>query len=139
VIDRPDPAGFSFASLTCEVAHPGGGPAWCRLVGRSRDDRSLLLDFAGGHAEPPLPPRLEAVRIEPDPSDPARWQLSSAGGRYEISAARLFVHEDVAARAVIVIPPRPVPRAKRMFWRLVFVLLATPLGRRWLERRVASA
>lgn len=139
MIDHLDPAGFSFESLACEVAHPGGGPAGCRLSGRSREDRLLLLDFEGGSVSPPPPARLEAVRVRPDEADPARWLIEATQGRFHVTGARLFVHEDFSARAAAVIPPRPVPFAKRAFWRLVFALLATPFGRRWLERRAASA
>ena len=36
-------------------------------------------------------------------------------------------------------PPRPVPLIRRAFWRLMFLVLALPFGRRWLERRVARS
>lgn len=135
--EHPDAGVFQFASLACEVSHPGGRPAWCRLAGRARDQRQLLLDFAGASIEPRPPARLDDARLVPDPVDATRWQVESAQGRYAIHAARLYVHEDLVARAAAVIPPRPVPLAKRAFWWLVFALLATPFGRRWLERRAS--
>lgn len=137
--DRPDPGGFSFASLACEVSHPGGRPAGCRFSGHDHDQRRLVLDFAGASIEPRPPARLDAVHVVPDPADATRWQVESAQGRFTLRGARLYVHEDVAARAAAAIPPRPVPLAKRAFWWLVFALLATPFGRRWLERRASRS
>jgi hypothetical protein len=142
-IDRPQHSGFSFDAVACEVAHPGGGAPSARLVGRApgaggpSGERSLLLDFVGSLPSPPLPARLEAVRIEPEGAA-GGWRIDSAQGRFQVAPARLFVHEDVSVRAAAIIPPRPVPLAKRAFWRLVFALLATPFGRRWLERRAAA-
>ena len=137
-IDRPRAAGFSFATVACEVAHATGGAAGCRLSGRDAEGRRLLLDFAGGRVTPPPPQRLDAASVTVDAADPSRWRLDGTQGRFVIDGARLFVHEDLAERAAAVIPPRPVPPARRLFWRVVFLLLATPFGRRWLERRAAT-
>jgi hypothetical protein len=66
------------------------------------------------------------------------WVIQADQGRFDLGAARLFVHEDVSALAAAAVPPRPVPLGKRLFWRAVFALLATRAGRRWLERRAAA-
>lgn len=138
MIDLPGPAGFSFDSVASEVTYPSaGGAAGCRLRGRTPDGHGLLLDFFAGTANPPLPPRLDAVHLSRDAAEPSHWQITSTQGRYDLEAARLFVHEDITARAAAVLPPRPVPLLRRAFWRLMFLLLALPCGRRWLERRVA--
>ena len=137
--DQPDDGVLRFASLACEVSHPGGRPAWCRLAGRARDQRQLLLDFVGARIEPTPPARLDQVSVRPDGDDATRWQVESTQGHFAIHDARLFVHEDLGARAAVAIPPRPVPLAKRAFWRLVFAVLATPFGRRWLERRASRS
>ena len=140
VIDLPGPAGFSFDSVASEVTYPpAGGSAGCRLRGRTPDGHSLLLDFFAGTANPLLPPRLDAVHLTRDAADPSHWQIISTQGRYELEAARLFVHEDIMTRAAAVLPPRPVPLIRRAFWRLMFLVLALPFGRRWLERRVARS
>ncbi|MCU0761268.1 MAG: hypothetical protein MUF07_18990 [Steroidobacteraceae bacterium] len=143
LIDRDPDSGFSFDAATCEVSHPGGGPPRTRLVASAprgaaaAEERILLLDFVGSLPSPRLPQRLEAVRVVPEQSA-GGWRIDSAQGRFLVAPARLFVHEDVSVRAAKIIPPRPVPLARRAFWRIVFALLATPVGRRWLERRAAA-
>jgi hypothetical protein len=45
------------------------------------------------------------------------------------------VHEDVGAAVAAVIPPRPVPWHKRLFWAVVLRLLRSPRGAAWLAAR----
>jgi hypothetical protein len=45
------------------------------------------------------------------------------------------VHEDVGAAVAAVIPPRPVPWRKRIFWAIVLRLLRSPRGAAWLAAR----
>ena len=45
--------------------------------------------------------------------------------------------EDVRAAIEAQIPPRRVPVARRLFWRLVFVLVRFSAGRALLSRLVA--
>jgi hypothetical protein len=44
-------------------------------------------------------------------------------------------HEDVGAAVYAVIPPRPVPLRKRIFWRLILTLLGRRQGRAWIAAR----
>jgi hypothetical protein len=44
-------------------------------------------------------------------------------------------HEDVGAAVYAVIPPRPVPLRKRLFWRLILTLLGSRRGRAWIAAR----
>lgn len=162
VIDPPPAPRYAFDVL--EGPSPGPGALRWRLQGKTRDGRWLLLDFGGDGfvAQPaaawpatplqpgatastdpaplPLPARLTRAVLEAiDDANGRRWQLQSDQGRFDLGAARLFVHEDVSAAAAIAVPPRVVPLGKRLFWRAVFALLATRSGRRWLERRAARA
>jgi hypothetical protein len=45
--------------------------------------------------------------------------------------------EDVRSLVEVRIPPRPVPLRKRLFWRLVFVLVKFSAGRALLGRLIA--
>ncbi len=49
-----------------------------------------------------------------------------------------LVHEDVRAVIEAVIPPRPVPWRKRLFWAVVLRILRSPRGRAWLATRYPS-
>lgn len=141
-LDVPDPAGtqaFSFDTLRAAVTGPGTARAW-RLHGCSADGRRLLLDLAGVTTDAAPPALLHAARLQRTAVGITEsWSIEAAEGRFDAGAARLFVHEDVAALAAAAIPPRPVPLGKRLMWRAVFALLATSFGRRWLARRAGLA
>ncbi len=125
-----------FDAIDCDPA--GAAPGSLRLRGRDADGRCLLLDLYGAAALPPGTSRLTDVVVAGvDVANGATWSLQSRQGRFELGAARLFVHEDVTALATAAVPPRAVPLSKRLFWRLVFALLGTRAGRRWLEQRAA--
>jgi hypothetical protein len=103
-------------------------------------------------------PRLSSPVLEPLPGrEGAGWRLRGrdAGGRLlqvdafgrvpvaEPAAGllaapdRLFVHEDVVAAVEAVVPPRRVPWSRRLFWRVVLLLMRTRPTRDWLLRRYA--
>jgi hypothetical protein len=127
---------LEFAQLQCETLGPDRGPLRLRLAGRTRNGRRLMLDFAAVPAALAIPAQLtHAVVRVGDAAGGGAWQVGSDQGRFELGAARAFVHEDVSAIAATAVPPRTVPWQKRLFWRLVFALLATRAGRRWLQRR----
>jgi len=48
-------------------------------------------------------------------------------------------HEDVGVAVYAAIPPRSVPLAKRLFWRLVLFLLSSARGRAWIASRYGVA
>jgi len=146
----PTAAPFAFDVLDCTSVGAERAPWRWRLDGRTADGRRLLLDFdadalTGAGGDPGaiaavLPSRrlpLRLTRATVALTDDA-WVIQAEEGRFDLGAVRLFVHEDVSAQAAIAVPPRPVPLGKRLFWRVVFALLATRAGRRWLERRAAA-
>jgi len=69
----------------------------------------------------------------PPPSDHSPTPRREPTGAPEVVHA--VVHEDVGTAIYAVIPPRPVPLGKRLFWRLVLRLLRSPRGRAWLAAR----
>jgi hypothetical protein len=142
VLVPPTTAPFAFDLLECQPLGAGQAPQRWRLAGRAADGRHLLLDV-GGAVPAAMPSRLTRARVAPVAPPVAgeagrSWAIHADQGRFDLGTVRLFVHEDVSAQAAVAVPPRPVPLAKRLFWRAVFALLATRAGRRWLERRVAG-
>jgi hypothetical protein len=51
---------------------------------------------------------------------------------------RRLVHEDVGMAVYAAIPPRRVPLAKRLFWRIVLVMLSSARGRAWIAARYGA-
>lgn len=73
----------------------------------------------------------------------SRWDKPSA--RHDPPAILAWMtdraplhHEDVGTAIQAVIPPRPVPFGKRLFWRLVLWALQTSVGRNWIARRYGT-
>lgn len=75
------------------------------------------------------------------PGEGLRLRGRDADGRllqvdvFSSDPPRVFVHEDVATAVEAVVPPRPVPWSRRLFWQLVFVLMRHRPTRDWLLRR----
>lgn len=140
LLDPTAPPRFAFAALETEVTAAAQGPLRCRLRGRASDGRLLLFDCIGGELRRDLPARLTGASVEATDTAAGRsWRLRAEQGLFEIGMPRVFIHEDVTAQAIVAVPPRAVPLARRLLWRVVFPLLATRLGRRWLQRRAAGA
>jgi len=145
VIEPPTVPRYAFDVLDCETVGPGRGPLRLRLRGRASDGRVLLLDLSGAALARLEPARLSRAivaatdRATADGASIRTWHLQADEGRFEFGPAQLFVHEDVTAQATAAVPPRAVPLARHLLWRLVFLLLATRSGRRWLERRATRA
>ncbi len=144
VIDSPTGHRLVFDALQVESGGPDTGPLRLRLRGTATDGRQWLVDFADATPLPRAPARLTHAVVEagPGPRSGAEatqpWQIQCEQGRFEFGTVRAFIHEDVTRIAAAAVPPRPVPLAKRLFWRAVFLLLGTQAGRRWLERRAAG-
>lgn len=109
----------------------GEGPLGLILVGRTADrpDEPVQLAFACP-APPDLPEALEDVAVEQ--LGPQRYRLVS-GHRSWTLEGTAHLHREVAATFYRALPPRPVPWRKRLFWRVMLRLAASPLGRRLLR------
>jgi hypothetical protein len=57
-----------------------------------------------------------------------RYRIASGAREWVIEAAAVHVHREVAAPFYEVIPPRPVPLARRMLWRAALALAASRAG-----------
>lgn len=110
------------------------GPLGLTLIGRAADRPEETL-YAGFVTKPSdgLPDVLDDVRVHSQGRQ--RYRISSSRGAWDISATGLHLHRDVTAEFYKAVPPRVAPLRKRLFWRAVLALAATPLGRRLLARR----
>jgi len=93
----------------------------------SGDD--LILSFIARNF-PSLPDSLTAPVVLA--LDEHRYRIISLSRDWVIEATSLHVHRDVGNTFYRAIPPRPVPLAKRLFWRVVLALAGSRAGKRFL-------
>ncbi len=107
------------------------GPLGLTLIGRAIDcpDEIATLAFAGS-APPNLPEALEDATVEQ--VDVGRYRIRSGGREWLISARAVHLHREVSGIFYRAIAPRLVPWNKRLFWRVVLAMAASPVGRRLL-------
>src|SRR5205807_1789291 len=103
-------------SLTPRVAFPG--------------ERTELAFSAAAPAD--FPEALEGAVIERVGTH--QYRIASAPREWLIEATAVHVHRDIAVPFYRAIPPRRVPLAKRIFWRVVLALAATRTGLALLRR-----
>jgi hypothetical protein len=110
----------------------GEGPLGVILVGRTQDrpDEVVYMAFAGP-APADLPEALEEPTVES--LGPGRYRISSGERSWTLEGVA-HIHREVATAFYKALPPRPVPFRKRLFWRVMLALAATPAGRRLLLR-----
>lgn len=101
------------------------------LVGHDSSGHPVHLSLLGALPED-LPPRLDAASVERLEAE--RYRISAGGRAWTIAAPRAYLHYDLAEAFFRAVPPRRVPLAKRLFWRLVLSAAASPVGRWWLAR-----
>jgi hypothetical protein len=140
-MDLRDPTGVSRdAALAHPVKFTGG--VECRrsfavqcitLVGCTESGAQVHLSLLGA-VDAELPPRLQAAQVEHTGAD--HYRISSAGGIWTLSG-RCYVHTDATEAFYAAVRPRPVPFAKRLFWRLVLAAAGTRVAQRWLVRSSA--
>ncbi len=98
----------------------------CDAAGR-RVHFSLLGDVPAD-----LPARLDAASV--DCLEGQRYCIAADDRTWTVAAPRTYLHYDLTEAFYRAVPPRPVPLAKRLFWRLVLSAAASRIGRRWLAR-----
>ncbi len=79
----------------------------------------LILSFIGASAAD-WPATLHAPRVRR--VDAQCYRIESAERHWLVRARALYVHRDVSAEFFRAVPPRAVPRGKRLFWRVVLGL-----------------
>jgi len=107
------------------------GPLGLTLIGRTADPGVTWLAFQGP-APAELPASLEGALVQR--SGAGEYRIASGGRSWTIAAGAIHAHRDVGAAFYAAVPPRPVPAAKRLTWRIVLALAGWPLGRRLLTR-----
>ena len=115
-----------------------GGALKLILVGNSAVTAAQPLQVGFTAAAPAgLPETLEAAVVEQ--TAPATFRIAAAAGEWTLAAAAVHVHRDAAVAFYRAIPPRPVPLAKRAFWRLVLLLAGSTAGMALLRMLRGSA
>ncbi len=107
------------------------GPLGLTLVGWTADhpDEKVSLAFSG-----PAPDTLPEVLEDPtvDQIATGRYRIASTPREWIVEARAAHLHREIATAFYRAIPPRPAPWGKRVFWRLVLGMAATPWGKRLL-------
>ena len=99
------------------------------------------LTLSGSTAEAPEEPTALAFSA-PAPADlpatlqdavvdhlgGAQYRIAAGQGEWLIASAAVHLHREIAAQFYRASPPRPAPRAKRVFWRVVLALAASRAG-----------
>lgn len=86
---------------------------------------SLTLTFSG-RVPDDLPATLSGAGVEP--AGAAGYRITSGTREWRVTGGSLSAAREVAAAFYRALPPRPVPAAKRFFWRLVLALAASRAG-----------
>ena len=112
----------------CGVVH-------CR---RAHTVPGLILSGSTAEAEEPtalafsamapadLPVTLEDAVV--DHLGGAQYRIGAGQREWLIASPAVHLHRDIATQFYRAIPPRPAPRAKRVFWRVVLLLAASRTG-----------
>lgn len=115
------------------------GPIECRrtasacvtLIGRAeRGERTYLTLAVAAPAD--LPSRIDAGTVEW--LDDGLCRICTPGHEWRLESRRSFVHRDASAAFYAALPPRRVPLAKRVLFRLMLASAGSRIGRRWLGR-----
>ena len=101
------------------------------LSGRDAAGQPFTVAFAAP-APAGLPQQLRDACVSR--TAPGAFRISGAGGEWLLAAPLAHVHRDVGAAFSRAVPPRPVPLAKRAFWRVVLLLAGSRAGMALLRR-----
>ncbi|MGH8133737.1 MAG: hypothetical protein ACRETG_03310 [Steroidobacteraceae bacterium] len=103
------------------------GPLGLTLTGRTdeRPEEPVTVSFAGS---PPadLPAALHDAIVEH--CGTGEYRIASASRTWLIGASSVHLHRDVGAAFYRAIPPRAVPRARRLFFTVVLGMAGTRAG-----------
>jgi hypothetical protein len=115
------------------VVASASGPLGLTLIGRVASGEVVHLALRCPPAD--LPAELEAPELWKCGAE--GYRLSAVGRTLRLAPSAVFIHRDVGPAFYRAVPPHPVPWRKRLLWRALLGLIATPLGRWWLARRAA--
>jgi hypothetical protein len=118
-----------FGGVSCR--RNDDGPLRLALIGRTADypDEVVTLTFA---TKPPIaiPEALEDVAVER--SDASHFRIWNDQREWIVAASTCHLHREAATMFYRALPPRAVPRSKRLFWLLVLALAGSSAGKRLL-------
>jgi hypothetical protein len=120
---------FRFTGLV-ECRRSPGFPG-VTLVGRTNTGDQTHLSLVG-EAPAELPARLESPQVER--VDAEHCRISSGPLTLTLQVVHSYLHQDVSGAFYQAVRPRPVPFAKRVFWRLVLAGARTRIATWWLAR-----
>jgi hypothetical protein len=110
-------------TVRCETSE---GPLGLTLRGAAgAAGEAHTLGFSG-RAPADLPPVLAAPRVEV--LGEGRYRILSGERAWLLSARAVHVSREVATAFYHALPPRAVPRSKRLFWRTVLALAGSRAG-----------
>jgi hypothetical protein len=97
------------------------------LSGRTAAHPQARTELAfSARAPTALPSTLSDVRIEAQPD--GGWRITSAAGSWQVAGGAVHLHREIAREFYTALPPRPVPRLKRLFWYAVLTLARSRAG-----------
>ena len=107
------------------------GPLGLTLIGCARDRPEEIATLAFTGAAPPgLPEVLEDATVEQVGA--GRYRIRAGQREWLFEARATHLHREVSAAFYRAIAPRLVPWNKRLFWRVVLAMAASPMGKRLL-------
>lgn len=117
-----------------QVQQVTSGPLNLTLIGEPNDGSQEITYLAFANAtELGLPQSLDDASV--DRLGAQSYHITAADGEWTFDAQSMHLHRDVSREFYTVVPPRPAPWSKRLFWRAVLGIAATSFGRAWLARR----
>ena len=110
---------------------PEDAPLGLTLIGRTSDrqDEIATLAFAGP-APAGLPEALEDATVEA--VEPGQYRIRSGEREWRVAARSAHLHREVSTTFYQAIAPRVVPWKRRLFWRVLLAIAASPVGRQLL-------
>jgi hypothetical protein len=115
--------------VECRISR--AGPLGLTLLGRDRDEPVQIAFVCTAPAA--FPEQLESAVVMRD--GPGTFRIVAGATDRRLEAAGVFAHRDVARVLERAVPPRPPSLARRIFWRAVLALAASPIGRSVLLAR----
>jgi hypothetical protein len=137
VSSAPDRIATFHAGVSCR--RDANSPLGLTLIGRTTDhpEETVSLSFSlacslafDGAVPEDLPEVLEATTVER--IDAHQYRISSPPREWIIQAAGVHLHREIATTFYRAIPPRVPPWSKRLFWKLVLAMAASPAGKQVL-------
>jgi hypothetical protein len=108
----------------CRRAHTVPGLTLSGSTTEAPDEPTVLAFSAAAPAD--LPGTLEDAVV--DDLGGAHFRIAAGKHEWLVDAPAVHLHREIAPQFYRAIPPRPAPRAKRVFWRVVLALAASRAG-----------